>query len=451
MTHGQSGRPGTLHPVRLEHGRRFAAPSRKTPTGSTKMFGWAETWRPSLLRALFILVLAVAGPGVAIAQTTGSAQGVVTNGTSGTPASGLAVTVQIFSRMEQIGQKTVTTDANGHFGVLGLPAGPDNRYIVSLMYAGVKYGPKEAISPNAPPSPSLLTVFEKTESTSAISILSASVAITSIDAASGLLQVLEVLTVDNRSNLTFVGELLTNPEKGGVLRIPLVGPGLDLEIGDGFGNDGVLATSRGMITRTPLFPGQTVLVFDYKAVYDQKTMTLSRSFVYPVARASFVIRVSGPKASSPQLLTSETVSIDSVSSIVLSGKGFAPGEPITVTLTGLPATGSVGSRGSYDTALRYGGVATVTLAFMALAVYILLNRNRRPAPVGLAEGSPRGLSEMESLGAQRRALVEAIAQLDREFEAGIIARQHYESSRGRLRQRLTDVALLVQERSTPGQ
>ena len=146
-----------------------------------------------------------------------------------------------------------------------------------------------------------------------------------------------MLTVDNRSKLAFVGDLLTNPEKGGVLRIPLVGPGLDLEIGDGFGNDGVLATSTGMITRTPLFPGQTVLVFDYKTVYDQKTLSVSRSFPYPVARASFVIRANGPKAASPQLPTSETVSIDSVPSIVLSGRGFAPGDAVTVNLTGLPA------------------------------------------------------------------------------------------------------------------
>ena len=56
---------------------------------------------------------------------------------------------------------------------------------------------------------------------------------------------------------------------------------------------------------------------------------------------------------------------------------------------------------------------------------------------------------MESLGAQRQALIQAIAQLDREFEAGIVSRQHHESARGRLFQRLADVALLVQERSAP--
>ena len=404
-----------------------------------------------LLLALFTLVLAVVHPGTANAQATGIVQGVVTNGTSGRPAAGLLVTVQIFNRMEQIDQKTATTGVNGHFSVNGLPAGADNRYVVSLIYGGVKYGPQEAINPNATASPALLTVYEKTESDDAISILSASVAITSVDAASGFLQVLEVLTVDNKSNFVFVGDLLTNPEKGGVLRIPLVGLGLDLEIGDGFGNDGVRATSTGMITRTPLLPGQTALVFDYKALYDQKTLTLTRGFAYPVARASFVIRASGPKASSPQLPTVETVSIDSVASIVLSGRGFAPGDEVTMTLTGLPLPGAAGPRGSYDTALRYGAVATVTLALMALAVYVSLNRNRRPAPVGPPVPAFEGLSEIESLASQRRALVEAIAQLDREFEAGIVSRQHYESARPRLRQRLTDVALLVHERSAPSQ
>lgn len=405
--------------------------------------GRANAGRPYLdwLVAFLFLTLALQAAihGPVQAEGTGVAQGAVMNGTAGGLAAGVPVTVQIFDKMNQIDEKKVLTDADGHFRVEGLPAGANNRYIVFALYEGVKYSLKEAISPNAAGDPVAITIYGKTEAASDIVIFSASVAVTSIDASSGLLRVLEVMTVHNVGNRAFVGNLLANPDQGGVLRVPLVGAGLDLELGDGFGPEGALATPLRMITRTPIPPGQTVLVFDYKVPYDHRTIDLTRSFDYPVANASFVIGQGAAKSASAQLTSAQSVKIDTLPSTVLTGKNFAPGQAITVTLSALPPV--KGSPKSGDTIIRIAGVAAAVLALGGIVVYILL---RRRAKGGAAKPA---VAEMDALVEQRRSLVDAIAALDREFDTGVISRERYAAARAGLRTRLTDVAMLINKRS----
>jgi hypothetical protein len=382
------------------------------------------------------VVAVVVQPAVLFAQDTGVAEGIVRNGTTNAPAEGLPVMVQVYSKMTLLAEHQAVTDGSGRFAVAGLPAGPDNRYIVSLTYAGVKYGPPQAINPNEAQHPVVVTVYETTSSAEALSVLTASIAVTSVDAASGLIQVLEVVTLANRGDRAYVGDLLSDPEKGAVLRLPLPGPALDLELGDGF-MEMPLATPLEMRTKTPAFPGETVFVYAYKLPYEGRTYQMRRAFEYPVERAALIVSASGPAAMSQDLTTRETVSIDDKAHVSLSRRGVPAGQEVAVTLSGLPIPAAPGQAGpALDTALRGVAIGMAALALAVVALYVLVRR--RPAAVPTAAGP---------WAPERAALIKAIASLDDGLERGSISRERHAAERARLKERLTDVALLMQDAS----
>ncbi len=416
----------------LSHGSRHTESSRQH-------LACARARLYVLALLLAALILGTAAP--ARAQMTGVAEGTVVNGTSGAHAAGLPVKVQVFERMTLLEERRVTTDAEGWFRTDGLPAGADNRYIVSVEYAGLSYKLDQAINPALAQEPVVFTVYETMASAEAVSILSASMAITSIDPTTALMQVLEVITVANRSNVAYVGDLLSDPEKGGVIMLPLGGPALDIELGDGF-TEMPRATATKLTTTTPAFPGETVLVYAYKLPYQGAGYQIERAFDLPVERSSFLIAAGGPKAVSKELGTSATVDINGKLNASLSGKGFASGQKLVVSLTGLPPIQMPASSGggvSLDTILRGTSIALMALALVAVALYSLARRRKGLVPAIATS------SENDALTAQRAALVKSIADLDDRFQVGVISRQHYEDARTEMKRRLTEVVLLLQE------
>lgn len=374
-------------------------------------------------------------------SNTGVAQGTIINASTGKPVAGTTVTVQTFKKMERIDLQELMTDAEGRFQVAGLANEPDNRYIVKTTYAGISYSLKEAINPAAAQEAVKLFVYDTTTSTDGISIASISIAITSVDGATGLIQVLEYATFKNATNLAFVGSLVSDPQKGGVLRIPLPNTTLDLELGDGFSEAGVVTGPSEMITRDPVHPGTLGLLYAYKIPFTTSSTMMSRGFIYPIDKVVFLTAQNGPSPSSPLLTSAETVNINGKSNFSLSAQNLKPGTPITVTLDGLPKLRPPGAGLSSDTALRGIGIGLMALSTVAVGVYALMLR-RRPllAAAGVAA---------DPLAEERRGLMRAAAELDSRFKAGGVAKGAYEDARRKIKLRLTDVSLLLDERAAP--
>lgn len=389
-----------------------------------------------LVIALGLLALGMAP---AMAQSNnGIAQGTVINASTGEPVAGATVTVQVFKKMEQLDQKDLTTDAKGRFQVAGLPNNSDNRYIVKTQHQGISYPLDQAINPTTSQEPVKLFIYDTTTSTDGISIASVSVAVTSVNGSTGLIQVLEYATFKNATNLAFVGSLVSDPQQGGVLRIPVPSTTLDLELGDGFSDAGVLTGRSEIITRDAVHPGTLGLLYAYKVPFTAASMVLSRSFIYPIDKVIFLTAQNGPSPSSPLLTTVETVNINGKSNFSLSAQNIRPGTPITVTLNGLPKLVPPDSGLSSDTALRGIGIGLMALLVVAVGAYALMLR-RRPAVAAAG-------AAMDPLWEERSGLVRTVAELDMRFAAGALAKDDYEDSRRRVKLRLTDVTLLLKER-----
>ena len=376
------------------------------------------------------------------AQQPGVIEGVVANGTTESMVDTIPVSLEVLREGASIDRLETVSDADGRFRFEGLEVSPDLSYVVSTSYLGVDYS-TEPIDLNQPPPPIHLLVYETIDQDGDISILRASMAVPRVDSSTGLIQVLEVVTFVNQGDRTYVGQLLTDPEGGGVLRLHLSPGSLDLVLGTGFGVNGPLPASDGMLGRTPVPPGEFLVVYAYKVPFTDEARTIEKLYAYPVSRATFLIDTAGPSPSSQQLTSVETVNVNGVPNFQLSGGDFQPGEPVSVTLTGLPSLVAPASSGGVDleTVLRIAGVGAMAALLAGVTLYTVMSRRRRPAPAG------DSLFEFHALDEERLALIASLAELDDDFEAGRLPREAYEGARVGRRQRLMDVMLLMKERS----
>ncbi|MEE9285697.1 MAG: hypothetical protein V3V35_08235 [Dehalococcoidia bacterium] len=399
------------------------------------------------MRRLVFLALAAAlawpllVPSGAVAQDVGVIEGRVVNGTPGGPDPGpVPLSLLKFRRMTQESEVFGQADAQGQFRFEGLEVDPDVRYFVQAGYRDVAYR-SPAVDLAGAPGPVEVQVFETTTSDAEISIRRASVAIPRIESEIGLITVLEVVTFVNEGDRTYVGNLFTTLQDGGVVRIPLPASAVDVSLGHGFGPEGVQPALGGMIGQTPFPPGELELVYAYGLPYTETEATLRKLYFYPVRDVTVLVPEGGPQPTSPDLEFQGIVDVGGTPQMLLTRGSMAPGDTFTLRLTNLPRFAAIGDGGiSLDSALRYTGVALLFLVVGAVITYTIVARRRRLAPAGVA----LDLGELER---ERADLVTSLAELEEAHEGGVIADDEYQRLRRRQRNRLTDVLMLMRESS----
>ena len=410
--------------------------------------------------ALAILLSTLLSVRMAAAQDAGVLEGIVSNGTTGELVPGATILLRVFQRMTQIDTRQALADGQGRFRFEGLPVESTIRYIPTTTHEGIEYTTERAIDPTAPQGPVELMVYETTESDEAVSILRAAIAVPSVDNETALIQVLEVITFVNRGNRAYVGELFSDDPEGGVLRVPLPPDALDLSHDrETFGPGGPIRTPNGILGRLPVPPGELVVVYAYKLPFTTDTRTMERTFAYPVETATFLISTEGPRPNSDRLTDVTTADVNGVLNFRLSGEDIVPGEPVDITLTGLPeillpapdpgAPGLGGQTGNggvaLDTALRGMGIGIMAVLAVGVALYTMRGRRKQLAPA--RHGATGAATEGEALEAERQELLAVLAELDDASEAGRIPGIEYERARRTAKQRLMDIMLLIKERA----
>ncbi|MCL0101484.1 hypothetical protein M1O29_00145 [Dehalococcoidia bacterium] len=401
-----------------------------------------------LLVVISVILLATVTPihDSAIAQNQGAIRGVVANGTTNTFVPDVHVLLQIIRNGIPMETLETKTDAEGHFRFPDLPLSGGILYTASTEYDGVIYK-TSTIEPTQLETPVHIVVYETTTSDSDIGILKASMAVSSVDESTGLIQLLEVITFINKGTETYVGKVPEGSSFRGVLRLHLPPASLDLNLGSGFSPDGPLPASDGLLTRAAVPPGELLLIYAYKIPFTSDTHTIEKLYAYAADEATFLISTAGPRPSSGQLTDVTTVNVNNTPNFSLSGTNVARGKPILVTLTNLPhllppRTG--GTKVQLDTALRWVGIAGMLALLVTLALYTMLNGT------GSVRSVEDTILESHTLEQEHVNLVASIAELDKQFELGLFVEADYEITRASLKDRLLDILLLIQEQSQLG-
>lgn len=356
---------------------------------------------------------------LAAVPSSGTIEGQIVNGTpGGSSVGGLQVMlVTLNSDNTTADHATTTADASGHFSFNGVAIGDNQTYVMGVVFKQVQYTTDVSIFPPGQIDKTVqVKVYDTTTNDAVITVLSAH---TVVLPEPGDLSILEVYTIANTSDRTYIGAGQANEAGGPGLTFPLPAKWTGLELGGDISGQTPDLGSGSFSVAMPVFPGQTQAFYTYDVKTDSGKYTYSRKVYYPTL--SYDLMVSGDSISvdSNQLSKGSPVELAGSRFVSLAGDNLTAGSTIVATLSGL-----VSARRGFS--LMWTGLALVALGVVAVASMVFLGKRMTAAEV------PSG--EVENM--DESLLVEAIAVLDDDFEDGKIDSESYQRRRAELRSAL---------------
>ncbi len=375
----------------------------------------------------------------------GKVDGQIINGTKGAQLSstaGLTVTLlSVAQGATGMISSTAQTDANGHFGFSNLSTVTTTQYLATTSYAGIPYySDVFTFDGTLTTVPLSMTVYETTNDPSAIRVNQTHLI---LDVETRVLNVTEVVVVEGTSDRVLVGATATDPHKA-TLAIPILEAATDAQFSNPPDADGTTLQSNGVLTYTQRFyPGDNPsnsIVMHYSVPFNPPTYSANLKLPYDTATLRILAADVGETIQAIPLSTpAPFLAPGGTRFIQTSGSNLKAGTTISVTMTNLPAT--VAPPPGSDTTPAPAAAPTnnnlqllggVVLGVAALAVLGLLlipvvrRRQARAVP-------------LESTADERMELLQAMADLDDEFEAGKISEAEYKEERARLKAELLEL------------
>ena len=367
---------------------------------------------------------------VAHAQVPAAArvvEGQVVNGTAGGGVvAGLTVVLhkEGSSRHDHL---EATTDDEGRFRFAEIDFDPEVTHGVSVTYGEALYGTDLDLSAGSPSSVAI-TVYEPVHDDAFLTVSNASVLFAQVDKASQTLWALEIMAISNDTDRTYV----PGPEPMQILRFGLPPGAQGLLVDTKLMDPRVIQVERGFGLAASVPPGEHEVMYAYRFPYSGDETVFFSSMRYGAESLRVLTPHEIARLSSGRLGPTEDVVIGGRSYQLLSGSDLARGEPISLSITGLP-TASLADRTRdrlADVPWKYASPAALAL-LMASLIALALWRRGFAVPGGL--GADVGVQSVEG---ERSSIVEELARLDRSFQQGAIVEEEYHRRRSTLAVRL---------------
>ena len=365
--------------------------------------------RLALLTVLFAIAFALPSA----AAENGVITGVVVNETTGRPAKGTEVRL---AGADEDGSgrvnRTITTSGDGTYRFDNLPAEPDWLYIVDASYEGGLFpGSAFGFPESQPPRlETTLRVWDTTPDPESVLIARDAMFVLPADNA---VEIVESVTVLNHTDLAYIGRGGASGEAETTFGFGLPSGAENVRIANASIDIPELKpTDFGFGVTVALPPGESRFTYTYRVPADGLTYILSKTALYPTA--DLLVFVGEPLAmESDRLQEEETVTVD--------GKEYrrwAAAETVEAGDTVLLQATAEAQIG-WVPLVAVGAGIVVVLA----ATYLLLVRRR----------SPRGAAPPT-----RNEIIDSIAALDIDYEAGKIDETRWHSERENLKRRLRE-------------
>ncbi len=395
----------------------------------------------ALVVAIAVAFALMALPTYAQTPTAGQGKidGQIVEGTKGaTLAPTAPISLTLYSAaagMTSAITQTAQADASGHFTFSNLDTNATTRYLAVADYNGLSYSTDIlTFGANQTTLPVTLTVYETTTDPAGISVQQTHL-VMSVQTRSFVVD--EIVVVQNNSDRTYIGATATGPHRI-TLSLPLLAGAQDIQFQDPQAGNTSLPGTDVISYTMPFMPGSDQVVFEYTVPFNPPTYEFNLKLPFDTNTFSLLWSDVGATMQSQQLGTPTPFSMQGGPAFVQStANGVKAGTTIAATFNNLPATVATPTAGGTPPAtaaptnntLQIVGVAVIAVAALAavgLLLYPILRR--RQARAVAAPGENR-----------RMELLQAMADLDDEFEAGKIPEQEYRDQRAQLKAELLEL------------
>lgn len=288
---------------------------------------------------------------------SGSVTGVVRTA-SGEELEDATVTLRRFRRTEEVETTDTTTDTDGSFAFTEVESAPDVAYTVETEYREARFASDLLFGgPHGAGDEVELIVARPTEDTDVLSVDVDSTVL--VGDAEGI-QVVQIAGFENASDRAYVGPL----------RLPVLDGAAGLVPRRGIVRTRLSVGSTELVSRAPLLPGRTEIVYEYGLPAPAESRTIERRVRYPTGRLDLLV--------AGELAVRDPAGLTDEGEVRLGATGeerpyrrysatdLEPGDTMT------PAVGI----GAGDEALGVVLIGLAALAAVALLGFPLLRRRR---------------------------------------------------------------------------
>jgi hypothetical protein len=252
----------------------------------------------------------------------------------------------------------------------------------------------------------------------------------------GNYNVLQLLTVHNSSDRSYVGTGAAAPGPAATLELPIPAGASAFSPVQGLAG-GLTAAPDGLVASTDAVqPGNTDVSYLYNISVPRSGWGMSLPVVYATAKVDLLVDP-GLTLSGPELTFRRTVTIDKKHYRDYQAANLAPGTTLDATIA--PAT-------STSVTLYLGlGALLVLVVVSAVGVPRMLRQRRAQEAEPGAPAGKEGPDAQDERD-ERRQLVEEIAALDEAHAAGGLEEDAYAAQRAELKSRLLSLTTSISDR-----
>ena len=384
-----------------------------------------------VLAVILSLILVPATP--ARAQEAVSLTGQVVNGTAdGAATDGLTVLLLVLDGAGGlVSTSQTTTGALGEFEFSDVPVVTGGSYLLDVEYQGTAY--REIIAEENLREDLQLTVYETSTQVSVIRLKRQVMVITGIDPQTREITAIEFVRVSNPGDRTVVPDLSGGTPMG-FLRFSLPPESTDLRVNSDLPGREVISIGTGFAITSPILPGDHSIEFSYRFPYQGGLVSYRQNLL----QGAEVYQVMAPQELTQlqvsPLTSVETVDIQGTRYQVWEASNLDPGEGFLLELTNLPRP-PLAARVRYsigNIAFWVTGIPVLMGAVLAsLLLFGILTRP--PQTVSPADSRPAQIVPEPGL---RVELVEKLAILDLQYQAGETPEEEYQTQRQRLKAKI---------------
>ncbi len=384
---------------------------------------------PALALLLAIQLASVGQAPVALAQgETIVIEGRVTNGTPGGGAvSGLTIILHQESATSHVDLESVTND-EGRFRFEDIAFDAATSYGVSTRYQNALYG-QDLEASNGVFAPVALAVYEAAQDQELLSALSVSLLLAEADSGSQTISALEIVTIANDSEYTYVA----GSDPMSLLRFGLPTGAEELTVDTRLPGADYVQVDRGFALLASVPPGEHEVMFAYRFPYSGTDTTFTKSLPYGASRLRVMAPYEVLTLSSDQLGDPESVEIGERPYQLLEALELPRGTQISLGLSDLveASLGDRIGRGARGIRLEYAASIGLALLMVLVIAYAVWRRSRsRQQPVALEASADSAVDD------EHQTVRGMLVDLARSFRAGHLSEEEYQRRRRVLASRL---------------